>query len=434
MQNSKPNSWLPLFSTNFLGTFNDNFIKFLAIYIGVPWVGEENRDTVISIATVALVLPYILFSPLAGRFSLIYPKKKIMVWMKFAEIPIVLIAITGFIIKSLPIVILSVVLMGLQSSIYSPSKYGLIRDTRGDEGISFGTGTMEMLTFTGVLFGTMIAGFVSDSYTIFLAGSIMIGIAVTGYFTSLSIKANEPPLADRDDVKKIGYIKYFWQKFIIGSINPFIFIYKQTRIASNYKRINLAIISLSVFWFMAALMQSNITSYVPKVLHESNTTTSIITAIAAIGIALGSVVSGLLSGKKVVTSISVIGGAGLSISMFMISLYEPGVKTFAALVFLGSFFAGFYKIPLSAYVQETVKGRKLGDILAFQNLLDFILILFSAGVFYLATNNFGNMINLVFNIVGIFSALMAITILAFVPGARTFHSSNKKNPTDLNLN
>ncbi len=426
MHSTKPNSWLPLFATNFLGAFNDNFIKFMAIYIGVPWVGIENRDLVISIATVALVLPYILFSPLAGRFSLIYPKSKIMVWLKFAEIPIVLIAMLGFFIKSLPIVIFATVLMGLQSAIYSPSKYGLIRDTRGDEGISFGTGTMEMLTFTGVLAGTMLAGFLSDIYGFILISVVMLAIAITGYFTALRIRANEPPLAEKDDVSKIGYLKYFWLKFIIGPINPFLFIYKQVKIAANYKRINLAIISLAAFWFMAAIMQSNITSYSPKVLNASNTMTSLITAFAAIGIAAGSVVSGLLSGKKVVTSISVVGGLGLSISMLMISILPAHIVTLSVLVFSGSFFAGFYKIPLSAYVQESVKGRKLGDILAYQNLLDFIFILVSAAVFYVATKYFENNVTLVFNIVGLVAALMATIIFFNIPGAKSLFKTHFK--------
>jgi acyl-[acyl-carrier-protein]-phospholipid O-acyltransferase/long-chain-fatty-acid--[acyl-carrier-protein] ligase len=181
----KKNPWLPLFLTNFLAVLNDNVIKYLVIFVGVYWVSEETQNYVISIASAMLVIPFILFSPLAGRYAKIYEKKKIMVWGKFAEIPIMLVAITGFYFKSLPIVMTAVLLMGLQSTMFSPAKYGLIRDIRGKEGISFGTGMMEMLTFVGVLLGTMLAGVLGDyllkDYNILLLSVILLSVAFLGW-------------------------------------------------------------------------------------------------------------------------------------------------------------------------------------------------------------------------------------------------------------
>ena len=160
----KPNTkWLPLFATNFLGVLNDNFLKNLIAFVGIMWLtSEENKSLVISLASAMMVLPYILFSPIAGRVSKRYPKAKIIKITKITEIPIMLLAAIGFYYHNLATVMTAMFFMGLQSCMYSPAKYGIIRDIGGKEGISFGTGTMEMLTFTAVLIGTYLAGTISD--------------------------------------------------------------------------------------------------------------------------------------------------------------------------------------------------------------------------------------------------------------------------------
>lgn len=72
---SNKNPWYPLFLTNFLSVFNDNLIKWLVIYVGVTWTIEDNKNTVVSIANALLVIPFIFFSPLAGKLSRKYSKE-----------------------------------------------------------------------------------------------------------------------------------------------------------------------------------------------------------------------------------------------------------------------------------------------------------------------------------------------------------------------
>ncbi len=367
----KKNPWLPLFLTNFLAVLNDNVIKYLVIFVGVYWVSEETQNYVISIASAMLVIPFILFSPLAGRYAKIYEKKKIMVWGKFAEIPIMLVAITGFYFKSLPIVMTAVLLMGLQSTMFSPAKYGLIRDIRGKEGISFGTGMMEMLTFVGVLLGTMLAGVLGDyllkDYNILLLSVILLSVAFLGWIMAKLIKANESPVMESSN----------------DTLNPILFIYKQWRISKLYPGVNNAIFGLSLFWLIGATIQLDITDHARYILGENNKMTGLIMSVAAIGIAAGAILTGWLSGKRVHLGYVVIGSLGLGLSMFAIVVINPATNIFMVLVFIAAFFAGFFKIPLNSYVQDAVKGRKLGDILGYLNVMVFIFILLSAGVYAL---------------------------------------------------
>lgn len=137
---AKRKNWFSLFFTNYLGVLNDNFLKTLACFICIAWVGKENESMVVTLASAALVIPYLLFSPLAGRLAKIYKKRKIVVWAKFAEMLIMVVAAAGFLMHSTVLVLSSILLMGLQSALFSPSKYGLIRDIGGEEGISYGSG------------------------------------------------------------------------------------------------------------------------------------------------------------------------------------------------------------------------------------------------------------------------------------------------------
>ena len=82
---AKRKNWFSLFFTNYLGVLNDNFLKTLACFICIAWVGKENESMVVTLASAALVIPYLLFSPLAGRLAKIYKKRKIVVWAKGKE-------------------------------------------------------------------------------------------------------------------------------------------------------------------------------------------------------------------------------------------------------------------------------------------------------------------------------------------------------------
>ena len=160
---NRPGSFIPLYATNFFGTLNDNFLKTLAALTVIGWLPDGPARAVASGAAAgALVLPYIFCSPLADRLAAVWPKCRILRWAKFAELPIVAVAIAGFALRSPWIVFGAVLLMGLQSSLYSPAKYALVRDIGGEGRISTGMGGMEGVSFLGVLLGTVAGAAAAD--------------------------------------------------------------------------------------------------------------------------------------------------------------------------------------------------------------------------------------------------------------------------------
>ena len=69
----KQRSFFPLFATNFFGVANDNFLKTLASFTVIGWLADERAQSVfMGLTAGALVLPYILFSPLADRLTAVF--------------------------------------------------------------------------------------------------------------------------------------------------------------------------------------------------------------------------------------------------------------------------------------------------------------------------------------------------------------------------
>ena len=396
--------WISLFSTNFLTVFSDNLLKWLVCFISIKWITTVSESSIISIASAMLVLPFIFLSPLAGKLAVKYEKKKVLVYGKIAEIPIMMIAAIGFMTESIYLVMMGVFLLGIQSSLFSPSKYGLIRDVGGDEGISYGTGTMEMLTFLGVLMGTFLASVISENNNLYLIIFLLIGISSVSLFSSTTIKANESLPDTTSDI----------------SINPIVFMIESYRKAKTIKGLNYVILGLSFFWLVGALLQMNLKVYCPSVLHLTDIQTGFVMVLAAVGIGLGCFVTGILSKDQVKIALIPIGGAGMVLFFGLIYFLNPGPILFGVLIFLTAFSCGMFKIPLNAWIQSNVKGRMLGDILAYENICEFGFILISSVIFFL------------FDVKTMYMVLLAITalitILLFykIPNLKSLFARAKK--------
>ena len=144
----KIRKWIPLFTTQFLGVLNDNILKNAIIFISILWLAEDDQQLVIPIASALLVLPFVLFSPLAGKWSQTKSKQKIFEISKLLEIPIMAIAVLGFFIESIHVVMIAMLFMGIQSAIYSPAKYGYIRELVGDENLAQANAMVQTITIS----------------------------------------------------------------------------------------------------------------------------------------------------------------------------------------------------------------------------------------------------------------------------------------------
>lgn len=389
--------WIPLFASNFLGVFNNNFFKTLICLLAINWVAKGNESMIVSLASGLYVLSYIFFSPLAGKLSKTMYKKQIMITARITELILVIIGSLGFYIENVVVVMAAIFLLGLVSTLFSPSKYGLIRDIGGNEGLSFGTGTLEMFTFFGAILGPLLATIVSDHYNFYLMSGLFVIISLMSLFSiwKLKVKESEPEKECKD------------------TIIPFVFEYKAFKFASSIKGLNLIILGLSSFWMVGSFLQMNLLVHCPKTLGMTNTQTGYVLTASAMGIGIGSFLAGLISKGKIELGLTPVGGFGMTISLLFLYFLQPTGILFGFLIFLTAMFCGIYMVPLSASVQNSVEGRKQGDMIAYSNFMIFLLIFISAALFAVITKHFGTNSIFIFLVILILS--MSLLMIKYVP-------------------
>ncbi len=387
-------NWAALFSTNFLGIFNDNFLKHCIVFISVTWALPSwmSQAQLISVVSAALVFPYLLVSPLSGRWAVMYSKQKVLRSLKLTEIPVLFMACVAFYLQWVWLAVLAVFIMGFLSCMYSPSKYGLIRDIGGKEGASFGSGVFETMAFLGILIGTVAASYLSDHYNQWFLFPVLICVAFLSYFTSRQIKVEEPPVKKED----------------LGTVNPVKFMFESYNYAKKHKYVNSGVLGASVFWLIGGMVQMNMVIHCVKTLGTSNTVAGLVLACAAIGIALGCTITGVVSNEKVRHEFIPIGLAGMSICLLTIIIFNPPVIVCGILIFILAFMGGMFEVSCLSIVQHADLGRKLGDMIGYLNFTTFIFVLIGTALFSVTTLLTGD------NSLAVFGVMLAICILMLI--------------------
>ena len=367
-------TFLPLYVTNFFGTLNDNFLKTLASFTVIGWLPDERSKSIaMGVTAGALVLPYILCSPLADRLTAVWSKRRIVIAAKWAELPIMAVAIAGFALHSPWLVIGAVLLMGLQSSLYSPAKYALVRDIGGEERISTGMGGMEGVSFLGVLMGTVAASVASDRLVPAARYACLVAFAALGLAASYTVRAKE-------ELNRA-----------LHAVNPIRYIARAYRMAGRYDGLNAVIFTLSIFWWGAAMLQMGLLVYgKSKVgLNLSDTGTGVLLCGAAVGIVTGQVIAGFVDKRRFLLGATLLTG-WIASALFAVLYFAPLSPTaFGVVLGLLAFDLGFFKLPFDAEIQKVVKGPKLNTMLAYFNQVSFLFMLAASGCYALVSWAFG---------------------------------------------
>ncbi len=382
--------WFKLFLLNFVGVLNDNFMKHCIIFVSVGWVMPEwmTQSQLIAAVSAALVLPYLLLSPYSGEIAERFEKQKIVRLMKLLEIPIVALASIGFLIESVWVVLLAVLLMGMQSCLYSPAKYGLIRDVEGERGVAFGSGMFEMMAFLGILIGTVLAAYLSDNYVWWMVALVMVVLALVGFGLSKILGIVETqyiasPQQQNSNMQNIA-LKETQNIASLQRLSPIRFIIDSYGFASQYG-LNKAIFGASLLWLLGGLLQMNVVLHCTRTLGMTNTASSVILAMAAVGIAIGCSITGKMIENKSKKSFVVGGLFGVACALIIVLIFKPVGWMLGILIFLIAFCGGMFQVPCLAMVQEANIGRKLGTMMAYLNLLTFIFVLIGTVIFSVVT-------------------------------------------------
>lgn len=367
MKASKNGNFAALYFTNYWGVLNDNFLKTLACFVSISWVEPEMQGVVVSAAAGCLVLPYIFLSPLAANLAIRHGNVRVVRICKWAEPAIMAIAIAGLAFESLWTLLLSVLLMGTQSALYSPAKYGLIRDIGGRERVSTGMGGMEAVAFFGMLSGMVAASFMADATNPYIIYIMLAAFSALGLAGSYAIRTNEQ--ADGEAC----------------SSNPVTFLSEARRRLDKGENLNRVVMALSMFWWLAATLQMGLIVYCQRELGIDKFTTGMILSLTAVGITAGCIAAGFADKRRSMLSHTPFFALLVSIMCLVMYFADLSAPAFAACIFLTAFIAAFYKIPLDAEIQKSLKGGDLNVGLAYFNQVSFIFMLLASATYALSS-------------------------------------------------
>ncbi|WP_449100855.1 MFS transporter [Pseudomonas veronii] len=374
--------FLPFFITQLLGAFNDNIFKqslILAILYKLTIDGD--RAIWVNLCALLFILPFFLFSALAGQFGEKFNKDALIRAIKVGEIVIMAVGATGFLFNHLQLMLLALFAMGTHSALFGPVKYSIMPQALREDELVGGNGLVEMGTFLAILAGTIGAGIMMSSahYAPVVAVAI-VGVALLGYLASRGI----PRAAASSPQLRLDWniFSQSWATLRLGL--------GQTPAVSR------SIVGNSWFWFVGAIYLTQIPAYAKEWLYGDETVVTLILTVFSVGIALGSMLCEKLSGRKVEIGLVPFGSFGLTVFGLLLWWHSGGmpqnVQANDWLAVLGygqawwvlfdilglGVFGGFYIVPLYALIQSRTAENERARVIAANNILNALFMVVSA--------------------------------------------------------
>ncbi|MCX7668742.1 MAG: MFS transporter, partial [Anaerolineae bacterium] len=150
-------SFLWLNVAQFLGALNDNLFQLLMTFFVMDLAVFPTTERAMALAGAVFVLPFLLFSPLAGAMADRFSKGGIVRWMKVLEVVVMLAGLWAFAARSVWGIFAVLFLMALQSTLFSPSKYGIIPEIVPEHRLSRANGALTMFTYIAIIVGAAAA-------------------------------------------------------------------------------------------------------------------------------------------------------------------------------------------------------------------------------------------------------------------------------------
>ncbi|MBC7415783.1 MAG: MFS transporter, partial [Herminiimonas sp.] len=239
----------PFFWTQFLGAFNDNIFKTALLtgltYQAAAW-STSDPAMLNNLIPGLFILPFVLLSATAGQLADKFEKSRMARNIKVLEIAIMGVAGIGWMLHSLPLLVLAIVGMGFHSTLFGPVKYAYLPQQLASEELVGGNGIIEMGTFVGILLGEILGAVlvVHEPWGTELIAGGTIAVAVIGWLTSRRIPLSPAPAPD---------LKINW--------NPFTETWRNLRFSSKNRPVFLSLLGNSWFWFYGAIMLAQFPVY-----------------------------------------------------------------------------------------------------------------------------------------------------------------------------
>ena len=391
--------FLPLFLSQFLETFNVNFFK-NALFILVTYQITNssqigNPSLLINIGGSLLILPFLIFSVIAGQVADKYEKSKLIRIIKVLELGLMLLAGFGLATQSIWLTLFILFLLGLHGTFLGPVKYAILPNLLKEKELIKGNAWIEAGTFLAILFGTILGGILILKNDGIIIVSAILGIsAIGGLISSFYIPRT---IASAPELKIDWRIIQKTREIIIHSME-------------NH-RIFRSILGISWIWFVGVTFLALFPSFVKQSLQANHYVVTLFLTIFSVGIAAGSILCSRLMRDEIRSGY--VPFACLGMSIFMIDLFfasqhwlaanpmgVPVEQITGALIdvpgflsrfagwrilcdlFLTAICAGIYVVPLYTLLQTLSKEAYRARIIACNNIFNALFM-----IIYCQTNS-----------------------------------------------
>ena len=337
-------------------------------------------------------LPFVAFGPITGSMADRLSKTSIIKAANVVEIGVMAFATLAFWREDYGILLFTVFLMGAQSALFGPSKYGVIKEMVGKKDLAPANALIQSSTMVAVLGGVFVGGVLSESMAggLWKAGLVCIAFAAIGWSFSLLIERQ--PAADPTRPRAWNPVREFRSHW---------------RATEGNRELILALCASAFFYLMAATFLIALPTY-GKEMGLSDTDASKLAATPGIGIIIGAVLAGRISGKRIEAGLVPLGLLGMAVTLTATAL-APTSIAFVSLCFVGmGVFSGLFTIPIRCLIQSLPSEDKRGAVQGLAEVLDFVGILAAPALFSLWDKGLGLSPASMFVVGGVMIAAFAV--------------------------
>ena len=381
----KTRRFLPLFTTQFLGAFNDNLFRTAMVMLVIYGIyrDAEQEATFSAIAGGLFILPFFLLSALAGQLADAHDKARIIPIVKTVEIVIMLFGAAGLFLHNIPLLLVALTAMGIHSTFFGPIKYAILPQHLEKGEVLGGTGLVEAGTYIAILGGTILGGLLvlerpDGTYHAEWAALAVLLVAAIGRVAGGFV----PPAPPVDEPEIPGYPRRGMDWHIIRASVTLV------NGTLHIPRLFLAILSISFFWAMGAVLAAQFPPLVKNVLSADQSVATLFLAVFSVGVAVGSVAINRLLAGQVAAKFAP--ASALMMGVFVLGLYwlsynwapSPelvGIDTFLAYplgwavvldLFGVAVAGGMFVVPLYAFLTTTVPKSETARTVAANNIVN----------------------------------------------------------------
>jgi len=406
----------PLFWCQFFSAFNDNFLKNALVFLILFKIGGEHGASLITLAGALFILPFFLFSGVAGEIADRFDKAIVARRLKLAEIGVSILAVAGFYADSIPTLFVALIGFGTFSALFGPIKYGILPDHLERSELPAGNALIEGATFIAILTGTIAGGLAiheGGNPAYFAAVMVIFGLLCWACAMFIPLTGQGAP-----ELK----------------INPNIFASTFTllRALKADARLWWGGLIVSWFWLVGAVVLSLLPSLIKDTLGGDETVVTAYLAIFSICIAVGSALASYLAAGRIVLFPTLVSAVFLGVfsldlawaiyglpvatsKLGIAQVFSSAIGMHLAIDFAGlAVFGGLFIVPAFAAVQSWAGAERRARVVAAVNTLNAAFMTFS-GLTVAGLQHVGVTIPQLLALLGIGNLVAAVYIAKTMP-------------------